>query len=169
VTELPAAGPSIGVVMLAPLAGAVATGITVAARNAPAAAAKLADLMSLAVEVDLDVQPSTECLNVATEAADLGTRDTAALQCAHSLLGDVEQVREFGLREVLPMAQIAKDVGLGRRARVAVVQRLHRMVGGQIRHQVLQRVHHSSDFRVCPESSARVSALAIQSSCRLGV
>jgi hypothetical protein len=116
--------------MLAPMAGAVATGITVAATNAPAAAAELADLMSLAVEVDLDVQSPTECFNVATEAADLGTRDTAALQCAHPLLGDVEQVREFGLSEMLTMAQVAKDVGLGLRARVAVVQRPHRMVGG---------------------------------------
>jgi hypothetical protein len=148
VTESPTAAPSTGGVMLAPAAAAVATGITVAARNAPAAGAKLADLMSLAVEVDLDVQLSTECFNVATEAADLGTRDTAALQCTHPLLGDVEQVREVGLGETLAMAQVSKDVGLGLRARVAVVQRPNRMVGRQIRHQVLQRVHHSSGFPV---------------------
>jgi hypothetical protein len=55
--------------------------------------------MSLAVEVDLDVQPTTECFNVATEAADLGTGDTASLQCTHPLLGDGEQVfgREWPL------------------------------------------------------------------------
>ena len=76
-TKLPTAGPSSEVMMLA---DGATTGITIAPRNAPAAVAKpLADRMSLAVKLDLDVQAPTDCFNVATETADLGTRDTTAL------------------------------------------------------------------------------------------
>jgi hypothetical protein len=39
----------------------------------------LADVDSLAVEVDLDVQPSAECFDVAAKGADLGVPDTTTL------------------------------------------------------------------------------------------
>lgn len=93
-------------------------------------------------DLDLDVELTTDCLDVAPKSINLRAFDTAVLKARHPVLANFEGLREFNLREPERFSELSKLVGAHLVKHAAFVLVDGGAIDGTLREQVVQCLCH---------------------------